>query len=654
MEKNKSKNKKKLWVIITSLLLCLFCSFSFAGCMGSVGGSSSGGGSGGSGGSSSGGGSGGSSSGGSGSGGSSSGESGSGTTTQNNIDDYNDVYYGAIGVYEGNPDEKVYFDKYTQSKVSFNDLQYRQFSTMGTFLFNSINRIYGDGKINGSETNYYTTNLFGSTKTINVSDAIISNNQKIIAGLSTATLGGSNQLNYRNSILGGYKLNVTMSDSGSTDASGNTIYNLESLSYGTSMVSANKWKYQNINAEFLTKALAYIYLHEKPVTNPDNDVSFASDIETNLRSYYSGLNLSEVNSVNLSEITYLGLSRDYLWNVCYFVAYSLIGQTNIENSINNHNKIFVSEAFTPLSDGHVNEDLVNAFQNYKGYHIITREMCTNMFNLCVSSDSLIGYSNYFNQDESTGSWEKTLFPKLTNNQYIFYDKIEELSDAKNDINFPEDTDDGEFDPDAEFDEDSFDEEKFDFVPEGSAFKLKQVILLPFINSEKYKGNDFKFGGVLVGFRSADGNTYQVGMNVDTIFNDGIEINNSALIMESEEIVDNRVVFDGEYKLSQDLTDAAFDENGTFKNIELKDDSSDIGELISNSFTTQIKSKNYIDGTNKDYAIGILNVYNQLFLGSGELNLGKNRIIISFDYRNSNGSAVGAIPATNLMYFYVYD
>ena len=95
MEKKARSRKFNFGKIIIALLLCLFCSLSFSGCVGRSGGGGGGSSSGGSSGSGSG-----SGSGGSGSGGSEEGGEDTPEDTGPSINNFNDVFLCAIGVYQ--------------------------------------------------------------------------------------------------------------------------------------------------------------------------------------------------------------------------------------------------------------------------------------------------------------------------------------------------------------------------------------------------------------------------------------------------------------------------------------------------------------------------------------------------------------------------
>ncbi|MGN0960808.1 MAG: hypothetical protein ACI4PF_01260 [Christensenellales bacterium] len=638
--------KLKIIQIITAIILCLFCAFSFVGCVGAIGGygSSSGSGGSGSGGSGSGG-SGGSGSGGSGSGGSGSGGSDPGYITDETINDYNDVFTGAIGVYQIDGTEVAFYDKYLNEQVNFNTLVNRQFDTMATFLYESLNQIYGESPI----TNPNTFNLSGyksnnATRQVEYANVIENTNQKIIAKLSSGTLENSNQLNYTNAINGGYDLVIVREET--TDEEGNPTYTLTSWEYNTtSVLDGNdgkpnyKWKGKDyFNKDYLKKALAYIYLNQKSVSNSESEISFASDSgNSSLKTYYSSnfnLTNSAITNMDFSTITEIGINNNYLWNVAYFIGYSLIGASNIENSINNQNIIFnETNNIIPLADGHCDEDIEASFESYKGYHIVLKELVNRMSKMSINSSS----NTIIYKDYST-NWETTLFPRVLREKYIYYDTIEELSDANSDIDYGDNV--------------NYDEIDFDYVDKGTALKLKKIVLLPYINTSAYKSTSFIVDGMLIGFQAKEDKTYSVKINYNAVYSDKTE--NGVASVETNPVSD-KLTFSSDYKLSEDLTDVSMPLTGKFTNTETAFGSSyDIVNLMNSSFTKTTKDVTYEISDPTTFEIGVLNVYNQLFNNNNSLNITNNYLELEFSYFDSNGNALTSIPEAYLMYFLVYD
>ena len=336
MNKSKTSKRVRLISLITLLIMCFFCVFSLAGCGGYLPGS----------GSSSSSGSGGGSSGSSGGGSSSGGEDTDTTEETLDVSDINDVFIGAIGVYDLIGTEEVFYDKFQNAKVSFDFLVDRQFTAMANYLSDSLNRIYGSSASSSSIISGY-----GHDKTVMYADVINDVNQKIISGLSTGQLSNSAQLNYSNSISGGYNLICDVTTT-TDDGTGETITTFNGYSYSNDLLAENAWIGNGyVNADYIKKALGYIYMNQIEVANADLEISLASDANISLKNNYTtfALNNSAIVNFDFSSISSIGMSRQYLWNVAYFVAYSLIGETNISNSINLYSSVFSSSAVTALS-----------------------------------------------------------------------------------------------------------------------------------------------------------------------------------------------------------------------------------------------------------------------------------------------------------------
>ena len=297
MDKKRKKGKLKIFNIVAAIMLTLICAFTFTGCqcslMDDFGGDtlpppSSGGGSG------NGGSSGGSGSG-PGGGGSSSGSTGGSTDTDDgefempeyetpagSVDNFNDVLRGALVAYEVASNEAVYYDRYKDTAVDYETLADRQFTSMATYLYSTLNRIYGVPDAEPSST--MTITGYGADKTLAYSSTINDNNQKIISGISAGTLANVSRLNYANSIAGGYDLVLTVDNA-------NSSY---TWNYDTANIkSENAWKAgsaTSFSIASLKNALCYIYNNQFKVSNADNVISFASDADIDLKNYYKNIN----------------------------------------------------------------------------------------------------------------------------------------------------------------------------------------------------------------------------------------------------------------------------------------------------------------------------------------------------------------------------
>lgn len=641
--KKEQKRTKKVINILTALLLCFFCAFSFVGCMG-MGYSGS---------SSSGSGSGGSSSGGSGS-------SGSGSTTTPSepeeeviyIDDMNDVMLGAIGVYDIDDTEEVFYDKYQNKKVSFNELKDRQFSALASYIYNSLEQIYGSRDASNIISSY------GSSKSFDWASIINDSNQNAIAGLS-GTLTNSSQLNYANSINGGYDLVIetaqeqVFDDQGQPvlDDLGNITYQevYKGYYYDTATIlTANAWKSSNsFNYENLKKALQYIYSNSVAVSNKSTQ---GLDFSTNddLRSVYSNISMSDssILSFDMSSIDTIGFSIDYMWNVLYFLGYSVVGENNINNSIQNYNSVFSGSTIRSFTQDYYNSTVEEAFEEYKGYNIILADIVENAFRLVINESAQLGYSDeYF-----TSTLDNTLYPKLKRYEYIYFDDIEDICDAEEDS----------FDADEDYDWDS-DDDSWQYVTAGTARKLREIIYLPNINSSKYKNTTFALDGLLIGLQTVSGDV-EVEVSFNAIYNNDTSATEKVSFPSDYSIVSNgNILVNSEFNLNDNLIDGSFYEEVTDKgpyalgSVQSSDTSIDVVSLITSAFTTESYT---VDSTSEKMNLGVLNVYNNLIgfdteNGTTTLNLNKNIFTLTFNYY-INGQLQDIAPSIYVMYLSLFD
>ncbi len=629
MKKLFSSKRFNLGKIIIALLLCLFCSFSFAGCISmNVGGSSGGS----SGGGSTGGGSGDTGSGGT--GGEGSGGTGSTSGSANSIKDFNDVFIGAIGVYDIEGDEEVFFDKYAATELSYNTLVNRQFDTLATYIYSSLNRIYGAPS---SATNITFTG-FGANKTLNYTSIITDDNQKILTGLSSGILENSEYLNYENAISGGYTIIAT--------DNGDETY---SISYDTTAI---KTEYAWAGKDYFTidkikDALGYIYNNQKTVKNPDSEITVTSD--TTLKNYYvNQFSLAAVETFDASKITSIGVSNEFAWNVAYYVAYGLIGQVNINNSIDNYGSIFSGSNIRDLSASNFST-LPEALQKYKGYNLVVADIMNKIVSLNISSSVTISAKN--------ATWENTCFPSLKKEMYIYYDTIEDVCDANND---------GAGDTGDDFDEDDYDEEAADKIDHGIARRLKKVILIPYIDTSKNNISSFPLGGALLGFQSTTGEgPFNVEVTVSGLDKDGKDVTAKSLVLSGDENVkNNKINFDDNYSLSKDLVDMSVDLGTEFGTMESSVETGNVDgggnpiyvsldTLIYESFTNEVITVNYENGGSKDISCGNLSVYNRLIDSEGNVCALNNVVEINFKYTTNSGTAMDIAPMIYMMYFYVF-
>lgn len=665
MDKKQKKNKFKIFNIIMSIMLTLICSLSFTGCScgltdgfgsGEVpsagGGGSSGGGSGGGGsGSIPGGGSSGGSGGGS-SGGSQDEEEDEPTLPDFSLDDgsvdnYNDVFVGAIVAYTVNSDDSVFYDKYLGYEASFAMLADRQFTAMATYLYNSLNRIYGP--VSGEVAQSMIISGYGEDKELSYNGIINDSNQSIIAGLSSGMLANSDRLNYANSIAGGYDLVVNVDSANST----------YTYHYDTAVVNAvNAWRgASSFSIDGLKNALCYIYNNLKEVENPDNEISFAGDADINLKNYYKNVNSANFsvssNYENVGDIPQLGLNKEFLWNVAYYIAYSIIGESRIEDSIDGFNAVFSNGSIQEIvtfeaegggsgGDGSATVTATNneeVFEKYKGYNVVIKELLDSLCKLQVSSDTVVAIA------QGDAEWDKTLFPIMSNLYYEYIDDVNLISEAYNDDDLFGEGDDEDFEYDPEGGE-------YESIDDPGEFRrLKQIILIPKIDPDgKYKEGQFNVGGTLIGMMSDDDKEYHVEVVVSGLCN-GEELASDSVMDGDGIVVDNRLVVSNEYSIMENLADFDFGIETEFGEAGV-DGGDDLEGIIGNSFTNNERTITYNEaGSSATFTYGAINVYNQIF-GNGGLNIINNYIMLDFVYYY-NSEIVDA-PNTSLMYFLLYS
>jgi hypothetical protein len=172
---------------------------------------------------------------------------------------------------------------------------------------------------------------------------------------------------------------------------------------------------------------------------------------------------------------------------------------------------------------------------------------------------------------------------------------------------------------------------------------------------------------MTGFKAEEGKEYQVEVTTYAVYSDGNASSekdedgkyiNLPTVLDGEgNVKNNKVVFNGDdYIFSEHMVDVSFPfEDKTFD--YFKDASGGDGKsIIESSFVFGGKRKVEYEnaGTEKEYEVGLLKVYNQFIDSSGELNLGNSHIVINFNYYNSNGGALDEVPKIYLMYFYLYN
>ena len=230
--------------------------------------------------------------------------------------------------------------------------------------------------------------------------------------------------------------------------------------------------------------------------------------------------------------------------------------------------------------------------------------------------------------------------------YIYYDKIDDVCDANNDGESSDSGDD--FDEDAEFDESAM-----DIIDAGTAFKLKKVLLIPYIDTSKINISAFEVSGLLMGYQAHSAGNYKVDMKVGGINNTGAAISPTEYVVSGGDNIDGtKVKYDETYLFSEDLVDVSITMGSQIGTMETKT-GADAKTLVEGSFRGSSRTVDYARGGSKTIDIGIMNAYNQLFDNDGNLNVSKNILELSFDYYDSSNNKLTDIPLTYLMYFYVF-
>lgn len=613
MKKN-LKRKKRIFHILTVLILCFFSAFTFSGCLGSLGGGYTGGGS-------SGGGSGGSS-GGSTGGGSSGGGSSWWDDDYGDLGDYSsgmeEIMAGAIGIYELDPSEEAFYDKYASKQMSFEALADRQFDTMATFLYESLNKIYGVEDTNNTS---FDISGYGSSKIVNYDNLLTNANQAIIAKLSSGELANSSQLNYYNAINGGYAISVT---------DGNVTYNTDSTK--TEYAWKNK---DSFDKDSLKNALIYIYKNIQTPSAVNDDITFTSDVT--LKSYYSSF-ASIASGQNTSGITQLRVSREYMWNVAYYLAYTVIGESNINNSINAYNTIFdttnSSNPIKPITSTNSSTDVVSAFEKYKGYNDVIGDLVNQMSKMSIGSGSDAGKVVYLDTTNNA-NWETTLFPQVTLEKYVFYSDVADVCDAYEDDDFGATT------------------KKGDAV--GTLQKIKKILYIPNLTGDESSVPDLSW---MLSFKTETG---EVQLKLDyTLYLPG-ENNNITGNAEfggwgswddepsSSSDVTDYITITEDYSDDPELFELSFEGINMGSATTSYGNTYTIDKLLQASFTNTQKVINYSNGEVGEFEVGLLNVYSPLF-NNGTLAIASNYIELNFNFFDNSGNELNEIPGIYITMF----
>ena len=643
------KRKNKFFKIIIACLMCFFCAFSCVGCVGGgAGGGSSGGGSGGS--SSRPGGSGSGS--GSGSGGSSDGGYENPYKDDTTINDINDVLMGAIGVYELNKGTKVFFDKYQNGLVDFNFLLDRQFDTLATYLVATLTSIYG---ASGSNSITISDKYTGSPQLNVTNHALsgVSNDLKTI--LNDKDPADETYIYLNNAIAGGHKINFVPEEK---DPETGEVITPKSCNYapaeGTEAEGSQPWKSQLVlgHKDVIRRAMIDIANY---IATTSNKVSIGEETLDNLTlTNQSLINLynhdnQPTDEPTLDHIDKLGLTTEFLVHVAYFIAYRVIGFDAIDAD-------GLSKTI-PASDKITEENKLD-YQNYKAYGPVIRTLLKNLNRLSLTDAGQLEI-----KDDNSMS---TLFPRVKAELYLFFDDINDMADSEPEPEISED-DDMEFD----------DEEEEEPLQEGLARRLKQFILIPYINSENFKGDHFFIKYIGLGFKSATNDDYYISIEYEVKYNNGTMSPDGSFLTFEETVEkgedDERgeieyiysqdlLVEPGDYIPSEKWQMGALYEDAESKEGKEKikdcnfgsailngqDNAEDTKKLVEDSFLPTILT---IDTTGEKIDVGMLNVYNALFDENMELNFVKNYLSFKITYKDGNKNPIsGPVPLTFLMDF----
>lgn len=606
------------------------------------------------------------------------------------ISDFNNVFLGGIGVYDIDNNTEAFYDNFQDKSVNFNTLINRQFETLATVLCNSLKNAYGDGIFSGNIDGYGRSASFTFN---NVVTSTIYN--------ETSTL------KYINAINGGYKFIRTEIKTEQKDASGNVLkdesgnvlYDITyEYKYSETEINADRaWKNKSLTVSDISNALRYIYVN--PITlegnlgNPrlDSESSMSASLKS-LKNHYSSFTSRLGSNEKISTI---GFSEEYMWNVLYFLAYSIIGESNINNSIDGAGIVFNGNALNG-----VNEENYQIFDKYKGYDKVLPELVSNAFKLILDGNVIVGSNYCFDLDNYNNFYNKTLFPILERNEYIFFDDINDICDAEASkyTSGGEDKDWSKLDPNEveEYDptkRPSQEEIENAVIKVGSLRKIKKIILIPNINKTKYTKENFSINNITWCLTTVSGEleleiitniideTGKKYLNEKFRFDDG----SFSVTLPDGTVIDNNSKDsskgDKEQSSAKDemVTDAGrlilqnVPSTNKYSNMGTVFDSEDIStsyklssvdrvDIINDAF----KSVSYdVTTTNEKINCGRLKVGNRLFSmkktsSQDKLNGVESKITINstdnnyvefvFNYYNKGGSAMSEIPPLYLLEF----
>ena len=501
------------------------------------------------------------------------------------IDDYNEVFAGAIAVYEVDKASKVFYDKYQQRNMSFNELVDRQFTTMADYLYSTLNKIYGTT----SASSVGGISGYKGTVNYNYVDTLTTALQKKITGLDSGSLANKETLSYKNAINGGYKISAKLVTE--TDPSTDTeVQSIQFDKYSDSeVVTENAWKKaSSFTKDYLKKSLANIYISLGGIS-VDTGATFDYKSNNLLINHYTTFSPSLSLDLAYKEITQIGLNEKFLWHVAYFLAYDVIGADNLNKSIEGAKEIFSGSTIKPLKITDITgiTDITDiaifkTYQNYKGYDAIIKDVVWNMAKLAVPSSGTISFAssiNYFNGTNSS----TTMFPRVIQNEYVFYDDVDTICDVKP---TPAPDPDAPYDPDAE-------EEP---TLEGTPRKLKEIIYIPKVTMDDLDDDLFNVDTLFMGVKKNGGSDFTIKITFDAVFDkSGKSASQKELVFSTDykNVDKNKLVVSGSYDDSEDTVDGAMfteselekKEDYRFGDAVLKNGVS-IDNLVSKSFNKE--------------------------------------------------------------------
>jgi len=361
--------------------------------------------------------------------------------------------------------------------------------------------------------------------------------------------------------------------------------------------------------------------------------------------------------IDYTGFKFSGFTQDYMWHVLYYVAYTLVGNTNIADSLTAKENILEDQTIKFLTDENYDE-YVDYFDRYKGYDEVLPNIIETVFELSINASNLnLSTYDYFSGE----NWETTLYPSVYAQQIIFYDDINNISDA---IELPYEEDDEL----PEYDEDD------DYIYEdntepGTARRLRKVIMIPKLNkNSEDKGLKTEFSGLIVGFQN-DLKDIVINIYYNGYYENGTKEENIKMMFPEDKtgnylISKNNVLT---YKgintgsLYCDFYGDTVSDNQTGKLFGSATTNvsgiSNIERFVTDAFKTE---KYRVSKSGEIFDIGVLGTHNRLFKlnttkgsSSYNINLSKNYFDLTFnyaEYKNKESIELEVAPLVNLMYF----